>query len=278
MHTTIPTSTVMSIEARGALAQQEHAGGLQLGHAGMQVLRRWGGVAAALMAICTSCGCPEQPPAQTSAPPQDAYGSYNSYYAPGEIKFLDSVQSNADLGPGLAALTFVDVHGQPVSLTGRADAKPVVLVITRGNTNPICPYCSTQTARLISDYEQFVQRGVEVVVVYPVAAEADAQNLEPFLSNVRTLLGDPNRVVPFPVWLDLNLAAVEQLGIRQDLSKPATYIIDAAGQVRFAYVGAHLADRPSNQALFQQIDQLLTIDSGTDPAPAAVETGAIPPS
>lgn len=211
------------------------------------------------------------------APAEFAPGNaYSGYYTPGEIRFLDSVQSNAELAQGIAALGFVDADGMPVALSDLTRIKPVVLVITRGNTNPICPYCSTQTARLIAEYDQFVQRGVEVAVVYPVAAADDAERLDAFLANVRTLLGDPSRQVPFPIWFDIELKAVDQLGIRKDLSKPATYIIDQAGQVRFAYVGAHLADRPSNQALLTQID-LLQIAPTAEAAAPGEPSAAAPP-
>lgn len=219
------------------------------------------GVALWLAAILAGCSgepavsVPADPLLQ-GAPAFNPNSGYNGYYTAGEIQFLDGAQSNAELDQGIAALSFVDQVGAPVSLADLTRSKPVVLVITRGNTTPICPYCSTQTARLISDYEQFVKRGVEVVVVYPVAAAGDVGHLDGFLANVRRLLNDPNRQVPFPVWFDIELKAVDQLGIRKDLSKPATYIIDRAGQVRFAYVGAHLADRPSNQSLLDQIDQL----------------------
>jgi peroxiredoxin len=233
----------------------------------------------ALIALCLAAGwtgCNQQSavpapqdPLPDAAPASAPSNAYSGYYTPGEIKFLDGVQSNAELDQGVAALGFINVDGQPVSLPELTRLKPVVLVITRGNTTPICPYCSTQTARLIADYSQFVQRGVEVVVVYPVAAATDVQQLDAFLANVRTLLGDPNRQVPFPVWFDIELKAVDQLGIRKDLSKPATYIIDHAGQVRFAYVGAHLADRPSNQALLAQIDQLQIAASAAAAADAS---------
>jgi peroxiredoxin len=207
-------------------------------------------------------------------PKSDAAGpGYDSYYGVGEIKFLDSVETNSALDPGLSALSFTSIDGGAVSPADFVGQKPVVLVITRGNTNPICPYCSTQTARLIAAYDEFVQRGVEVVVVYPVEAAADAGKLDAFLANVRTLLKDANKPVPFPVWLDIELKAVDHLGIRKDLSKPATYIIDQAGQVRFGYVGSHLADRPSVQALLEQLDQLVGSEST---ASVQETTGAAP--
>ena len=63
---------------------------------------------------------------------------------------------------------------------------------------------------------------------------------------------------PFPLVLDVELHAVDQLGIRADLSKPATYILDKQGQVRFAYVGSTIADRPSVKSL---LDQLTAINA-----------------
>ena len=62
--------------------------------------------------------------------------------------------------------------------------------------------------------------------------------------------------VPFPVLLDVALKGVDALGIRKDLSKPATYILDAQGRLQFAYVGNTLADRPSVQALLEQLDKI----------------------
>ncbi len=58
--------------------------------------------------------------------------------------------------------------------------------------------------------------------------------------------------------LDVGLTVVDQLGLRAFLSKPATYILDRRGNVRFAYIGANLADRPSVQAMLDVIDSLDT--------------------
>lgn len=216
----------------------------------------------ALLAGCGGAGSGKSAPpgSPTAAQPasSDPYAAYGSYYGAGEIKFLDAAQSNVPLDPGVADLSFVTPDGRETSLKELSGERDVVLVVTRGNTNPICPYCSTQTARLISSYDQFTQRGAEVVVIYPVQTDADKGRLDEYLQVARSKLEDPNRPVPFPVLLDVELKSVDKLGIRKDLSKPAAYIVDRGGHVRFAYVGSHLADRPSAEALLTQLDALKT--------------------
>ena len=170
------------------------------------------------------------------------------------INFLDDLTSNQSPGEDLRSFTFVDVDGKSSTPEELAPGKRIVLVVTRGNTDPICPYCTTQTSRLIANYDQFKSRGAEVMVVYPIEHQDDAQRLDAFLERSRGMLADPAREVPFPILLDVELKAVDKLGIRQDLSKPATYILDADGSVRFAYVGARLNDRPSIAAMIKELD------------------------
>jgi peroxiredoxin len=61
---------------------------------------------------------------------------------------------------------------------------------------------------------------------------------------------------PFPVVLDVGLAATDRLGLREDLAKPATYILDKEGRTRFAYVGRSLADRPSVKSILEQLARI----------------------
>ena len=65
-----------------------------------------------------------------------------------------------------------------------------------------------------------------------------------------------NKKVPFALLLDQDLKAVELLGIRGDLAKPSTYILDKQGNAVFAFVGESTADRPSVKALLAQLDKL----------------------
>lgn len=198
-----------------------------------------------------------------------AYGDgYASYYGAGEIKFLNDVQSNVDLArSGAAAISFVDLDGNDAPLETFYRDRDVVLVITRGNTNPICPYCSTQTANLISSYQSFLDRSAEVVLVYPIEAMADQPRLDAFLEDARNRLSDSSQPVPFPVLIDPGLAGVERLGIRADLARPAAYIVDRDGNVRFGYVGADVSDRPSVELLLAQLDELHPEEAGPPVVP-----------
>ncbi len=100
------------------------------------------------------------------------------------------------------------------------------------------------------------------MLVYPVGAAADRGSVQDFERIVRR---ESKAETPFPLVLDVELRAVDQLGIRADLAKPSTYILDKQGRLRFAYVGATPADRPSVQSILEQLDAL----AAESPEPAA---------
>ncbi|MDA0832306.1 MAG: redoxin domain-containing protein [Planctomycetota bacterium] len=172
------------------------------------------------------------------------------------VVFNDQVVSNVDFDSNLSDLEFLTRDGSSQALRDFLKEKPVILVITRGYAGSICPFCSSQTSRLINNYQKFVDRGAEVVVVYPLEKPDDTPRLDEFLKSIEIRTNTPAQNPPFPLLLDVELKVVDQLGIRASLSRPATYILDRRGQVRFAYVGRSIADRPSVQALLDQLDQL----------------------
>lgn len=208
----------------------------------------------------------------SSQPAPGGYGGGGyggSGYGPGaggggQYQFNDNATNNeaaaqtAQQTVPLAEVAFSDLNGQPKHLKD-LQGKNLVVVLVRGQQvagGALCPYCATQTSRLITNYQEFKNREAEVVVVYPLAAGREKQELTVFLDNAKKLVNQPGAETPFPVWLDLDLAAVNQLGLQADLAKPTTYILDKQGRVRFAYVGAHMADRPSIKAMLAQLDAL----------------------
>ena len=65
--------------------------------------------------------------------------------------------------------------------------------------------------------------------------------------------GEPDRA--FRVLVDRECSACDRLGIRADLAKPSTYVLDTHGNVVYAYVGETSTDRPSVKAVLDQLDR-----------------------
>ncbi len=190
------------------------------------------------------------------------------------VQFPDSVQSNAQPDASqIANLTLTRSDGSSVKISDLAEGKNVLLVVSRGLVGSLpttaddadsaeaaggksfCIYCSTQTSRLVANYAKFQERNTEVVVIFPVARSSDANELQNFAAKVQGK-GKTSDDFPFPIVLDVALMVVDALGIRDDLSKPASYIFDSQGQLRFGYVGQSMSDRPSVQALLEQLDRI----------------------
>lgn len=217
-----------------------------------------GWTTALLIVLEVGCSEPAAPPV---TPPNSVNMSAYGYgeVSASQIQFKDDVTANATGDDNvLQELKFVGKDGQETRLRDLYAKQNVVLVMTRGYNGAICPYCSTQTARLIANYQKIKDRNAEVVVVYPLEKSDDIPRLDDFVKKVFEM--DPKaaelKSIPFPILLDVDLVAVDGLGIRRDLSKPATYIIDSSGKLRFAYVGESLSDRPSVAAILKQLDAI----------------------
>lgn len=190
--------------------------------------------------------------------------------------FLDELESNVMLDAvGIDGLTFTTVDGQPFPLDAYAGRENVVLVVTRGNTSGrppgvyagrICLYCASQISRLIANYDAINALGAEVVVVFPVDGGDDGGAVDALERAVQadSLKFDKLKVddAPFPVVLDVGRKMVDKLGIRGDLARPATYILDTRGRLRFAYLSQSLADRPSVRCILDKLEGIAAAPDG----------------
>ncbi|MEM9659037.1 MAG: redoxin domain-containing protein, partial [Planctomycetota bacterium] len=160
--------------------------------------------------------------------------------------FKEDVESNIDVPQGLDGLVFIDTEGRRVALEDYLGRKNVVLVFTEGFAGMLCPFCKTQTSRLVANYERFAEVDTEVLVVYPGARD----HLDEFVAAAQTTDKAQVEGVPFPILLDEDFGATDFFNIRSNLAHPSTFIIDKQGNVRLAYVGADMtADRPSVDAM-----------------------------
>jgi peroxiredoxin len=203
---------------------------------------------AAVLLFTVGCARTNQDPARAEAQGSNATAPATN---PSEAEFLDQIQSNRPDDGSVHDLEFVNTHGDRVQISQYQGKKNLVLVFTRGFSGQLCPYCTTQTSRLIANYDKFKQRDAEVLLVYPGSRE----QLPQFQRAGLEASGEDS--FPFPVLLDEDLAAVKQLGIVAQLASPSTFIIDREGNVRLSYVGSSPADRPSIQAMLDQLDQIV---------------------
>ena len=170
---------------------------------------------------------------------------------PKTIVFKDDVSSNREIPEGLDGLVFIDTSNKRVKLSDYIGKKNVVLVFTEGFTGMLCPFCKTQTSRLVANYDKFAKLDTEILVVYPGTRDHIDEFIEAAKSNEGKKQVDN---VPFPLLLDEQFIAVDFFGIRSNLAHPSTYVIDKSGSVQLAYVGEDMtADRPSVSAILEKI-------------------------
>lgn len=186
---------------------------------------------------------------EPSATTNDMGGMSMAMPSPEDIVFKDEVASNAEVPEGLDGLIFIDTAGERVALETLLGRKNIVLVFTEGFAGGmLCPFCKTQTSRLVANYDKFKELNTEILVVYPGARD----HLDEFIAAAKKHEKKEVDEVPFPLVLDEKLSAVGFFNIASNLAHPSTFIIDTDGNVRLAYVGADMsADRPSVAAMLR---------------------------
>ena len=102
-------------------------------------------------------------------------------------------------------------------------------------------------ARLRDGYEQFTNRGAEILAVGPNPAPMFRQYWDnekiPFIG-----LPDPDHSVSSTYRQEVNLFKLGRM--------PLNCVIDPKGYVRFAHYGKSMSDIPRNEALLHVIDEL----------------------
>lgn len=199
---------------------------------------------ATLVVAAAGCGGPSP-----GVPRADLAGAAD-YGAPA---FRDDADANAAVADGGFPQAFVDADGLPVDLATYRGSKLVVVVlrgVPRAEGGAFCPSCLAQAGSLAANRAEFDRRQVQVLVLFPGSAE----RLGEFLQTARRQTpGEP--AVTYKMLLDRDGVACDRLGIRADLAKPSTYVLDRRGRVTYAYVGATTTDRPSVKAILAQLDR-----------------------
>ncbi len=168
--------------------------------------------------------------------------------------FHDVAPANAQRSADALPTVVYDHRGEVVELQAYR-GRPVVLVVVRGMMESpggvFCPYCLAQATSLTANYKAFEDRNAAVLLLVPGSGES----AKAFQSAVEGKSGEGN-AIPFPVLQDPDRVTIDQLGVRGDLAKPSTFILNSKGEIVYAYVGTSPSDRPSVKAILGQLDQL----------------------
>jgi hypothetical protein len=54
--------------------------------------------------------------------------------------------------------------------------------------------------------------------------------------------------------MDVDLKAVDALGIRRQLARPSSFVLDAQGRLVYAYIGQSPSDRPALDDILRFLD------------------------
>lgn len=167
-----------------------------------------------------------------------------------QMAFLPEAKANKPVGGAAEPASFVDTSGKSVRLADFKGKKVLVLVFTRGYPGYLCPMCTSYTAQIAYRYPEIAAAGAEVLLVFPGSPE----KVGDFVRAAREVLEQEGPgALPFPVLLDVGLKNVAAFGIQGDLSKPATYVIDRAGTVRYAFVGDQPHERPDVATVLAEV-------------------------
>jgi peroxiredoxin len=106
-------------------------------------------------------------------------------------------------------------------------------------------------AQLRQDYQEFVKRGVEVLIIGPDGPNAYkrywAQEQMPF-----TGLADIGNKIADKYHQEVNLLKAGRM--------PAMFIVDKEGVIRYSHYGNAMWDIPENREILARIDNLLKVD------------------
>jgi peroxiredoxin len=202
-------------------------------------------------------GCNDTQP--DPAPKEEPSSLRKKLKHPGKLTFHEfkGQDSNQATGGKIKGdnVNLVNAEGKEVALSTLL-GKPLVMVFMRGFNGDVCPYCTTYTAQMATRYEEFKKAGAEILVIYPTR-EDDNEQVGVFKDIVTEILEEEGEsAIPFPVYLDLGTRVVKHYNLIGDLSKVATFVLDANGKIHYLYVGRDTDDRPSLDRVLEEVRRL----------------------
>lgn len=159
-----------------------------------------------------------------------------------------------EVGEPFPDVRLLSPDSQVVTLEQFAGQGPVLVVFMRGFYGYICPYCTAQTAELVDRHDDIRDLGAQVLIVYP----GDEASAPKFLAAAREAMSVEDREqAKIPLFLDVGKRMVERLGLPGVwVNRPATFIVDRDGVLRYRYIGRDMTDRPELAELLTVLEEL----------------------
>jgi len=174
------------------------------------------------------------------------------------------VAKGLGVGDTIPNFTLPDVSGELVAIETLLEQGPVILTFYRGGW---CPYCNIELRAYEREIDRIRAQRATVVAISPETADFTEQTASknalsfPVLSDVDLLVSRQfDLVFDFPDYL-IEIYKASGLDVAKhngnedwQLPKPATFIIDVDGMIRFAEVSSDYTKRVDPEHILQNLE------------------------
>ncbi|BCY16296.1 hypothetical protein hrd7_01450 [Leptolinea sp. HRD-7] len=137
-----------------------------------------------------------------------------------------------------------DTKGQKIHLSDYRGKKNVVLVLNR---SLVCPFCRRHMVQMGRDYDEFVKRDAEVIILGPNSPESFKRTWE--IEELKMIgLSDHDSLVANSYHQEVKFMRMGRL--------PALLVLDKKGIIRFLHYGKSMSDIPENSRIYQILDEI----------------------
>lgn len=137
-------------------------------------------------------------------------------------------------------------NGKVVKLSEYRNKQPVLLALTRIFTEKqYCPFCFPHIKALNDNYEEFTNRGIEVLMVTSTD-ERQSQTVVKDLGLKMPLLSDPS----------CRVFRTYQTGQALGAPLPAQFVLDKEGKLRYRHLFSFIDHNASVEKLLEQFDNI----------------------
>jgi len=161
-------------------------------------------------------------------------------------------------------ITGVDQNGKKINSTDILKYNKILMVFYRGNW---CPHCKKHLASLQERLDEFIEKGVYVLVVTPETVERTKQTSEMWHINFSILHDEGNKIMnDYKVAFEVNQdnvpnyygivsKNVAEYNVKNNnvLPVPATYIIDQNGKISYVQYDPNYKNRSDFSEILEML-------------------------